>query len=501
MLGLVLLSLVSLAVYAALFIADFGLNGASPLKVLTAPGTIGPLTSFAEVTVGVLAIAITVVAIIVELAANRYTPRITELFVADPANQVVLSFFVVTSVIVLWVSMSVHGTAFPTVMSLVAFAAMSVSLLAILPYFVYVFDFLSPVHVILSIREQGEYRLQRLVSRGESEVPEAHAAIVLAVEQLGDIALNSVDKKDKPLTFACLDALGHVARTHVAHKGGLPEIWFDSSRLVSHDQDFVALHPDMVRALSARRTWLEMKVLRQYQAVFNESVNRLRDVNHVVAIHTRRLANFALENHDIHTVALCQRFLNTYMRAALNGRDVRTAYNLLNEYRQLAETLLAAEDCDRVVELANRIKFYGQLAFSSKLGFILETAAYDLCTLIEAVHAANAPCHDELLDLFLDVDREPEGGRSQEASLRGVRKAQVKLATYYLEQGCEEPARRIFEDMSAEQVSRLRSIRDELLGVDDAEYWEVVDRGINFDYLEPDRRHQLATFFGWFPSL
>ena len=43
MLGLVLLSLVSLAVYASLFIADFGLNGASPLKVLTAPGTIGPL--------------------------------------------------------------------------------------------------------------------------------------------------------------------------------------------------------------------------------------------------------------------------------------------------------------------------------------------------------------------------------------------------------------------------------------------------------------------------
>ena len=34
--------------------------------------------------------------------------------------------------------------------------------------------------------------------------------------------------------------------------------------------------------------------------------------------------------------------MNTYLRAALNARDVRTAYNVLNQYRQLAEALLAA---------------------------------------------------------------------------------------------------------------------------------------------------------------
>jgi hypothetical protein len=500
-LGLALLSLVALALYAALFIADFSSSGVSPAELLTAAGTVDALTSFAEVTVGVLGIAITVVAIIVELAANRYTPRITELFVNDPANQVVLSFFVMTSVIVVWVAMSLHGPVFPVVMPLVALIAMSLSLLAILPYFTYVFDFLSPTRVIERIREQAEVRLRQLADRGERDVPSCRRDIVLAVEQLGDIALNSVDKKDKPLTFAGLDALSDVVRTHIALKQRLPASWFDSTQLIRTDQDFVALHPDMVTALSARHTWLEMKILRQYQAVFAESVNRMRDANHLVAIHTRRLAECALQHDDLHTVALTQRFLNTYMRSALNGRDVRTAYNLLNEYRHVGELLLSAGLDDSVLELASKIKFYGQLAFATQLGFILETAAYDLCTLIEAAHASDATCHDALLNLFLDVDREPEGGRIQEASLRGVRKAQVKLATYYLNAGLDEPARRIFDDMRDEKLSRVRSIRDELLAVDDAEYWEVVDRGINFDYLPPVRREQLTIFFGWFPSL
>ena len=255
----------------------------------------------------------------------------------------------------------------------------------------------------------------------------------------------------------------------------------------------------MVRALSARKTWVEMKILRQYQGVFGASLHRLRDVNHLVGIHTRRIALLAMNYGDEHSVQLSIRFLNTYLRATINGRDVRSAYNLLNEYRLLTEQALAASRHDDVDTLANHFRFYGQLAFKSQLAFVLEIVAYDLCTVLEQAHTHNAPCHDALLTLFLDLDREPEGAGSQESSLRGVRKAQVKLATFYLVHGAVDNARRIYEDMRSEKVDRLKSIRDELQAVKDVEYWEVVDRGINFDYLDEARRAQLATFFGWFP--
>src|SRR5688572_27807553 len=51
--------------------------------IASAQNTVG---NASEIITSVLAIAITVVAIIVELASNRYTHRITELFVREPIN-------------------------------------------------------------------------------------------------------------------------------------------------------------------------------------------------------------------------------------------------------------------------------------------------------------------------------------------------------------------------------------------------------------------------------
>ncbi len=491
---------VCIVAYGILWMLDFGTWDTNPIALWTAPGDEGTLTSFSEVTVGVLGIAITVVAIIVELAANRYTPRITELFIRDPINVTVMSSFAVASVIVVWINSSLYGPSFPRWMALASLTLMTASLLAILPYFAYVFDFLSPTKVIQRIQEKGSRSVRRL-AKGSNTVDRARAEVALAIEQLGDIALNSVDKKDKPLTISAVNALAEVARSHLADKANLPEPWFDSSVLVRTDQDFIAFHPDIVRTLTHRKNWVEMKLLRQYQAVFVESVNRMRDINHLIAIQTRRIGLFAMDQGDTYATNLCMRFLNTYMRHAINAMDVRTAYNLLNEYRAMAEASIDRGNDAVVIELAERIKYYGQLAFQKQIVFILETAAYDLCALLEQASDSDASCHDELLGIFLDVDREPDGGKAQETGLRGVRKAQVKLATHYMIRGREPLARRIYQDMRSENVERLRGIRKELEAVTNAEFWEVSDRGINFEWLPEDRRAQLPTFFGWFEAL
>jgi len=375
----------------------------------------------------------------------------------------------------------------------------SVSLLAILPYFAYVFDFLSPTRVIQRIQQRASAHIERL-AKGTAKIDRTRHEVSLAIEQLGDIALNSIDKKDKPLTIAAINALAEISRSHLQVKTQLPEPWFETDILVRTDQDFIAFHPDIIRKLTHRKTWVEMKLLRQYQALFGESVNRVRDINHLLAIQTRRLSLLALDVGDHHAVTLYMRFLNTYMRLGVNGRDVRTCYNLLNEYRALAESAAARGADDVVVELAERIKYYGQLAFQFKLGFLLETAAYDLCALIESVSDQESQCHDDLLALFLQLDREPESGKVQETSLRGVRKAQIKLALHYLVRGNDELARRIFDDMSTEKPERLHGIRLELEAVESDEYWEVSDRGINFEWLDPERRAMLPTFFSWFEA-
>ena len=243
-----------------------------------------------------------------------------------------------------------------------------------------------------------------------------------------------------------------------------------------------------------------MKVLRQFQMLYGETLNRMRDINYLIAINTRKLAEKGISDRDKKTTGLAVKFLNTYLRATINGRDVRTAYNVFNQYRLLAEFSLRCGVFDVAVDMAERFKYYGQLAFTTGLPFVLETAAHDLCSLNELAFDLDAPCQEELLSIFLEVDKEAEEGHELEASLRGVRKAQIKLATYYLMHGVEKSARTIFYDMKYELPGRLRSIRRELERIESPDFWEISDRGVNFDYLEPGRRQTLEEFFRWFET-
>ena len=151
-------------------------------------------------------------------------------------------------------------------------------------------------------------------------------------------------------------------------------------------------------------------------------------------------------------------------------------------------------------EVAGHFKYYAQLAHGMGLGFVTETAAYDLCALCEVASDGAAAAHDRLLAIVLEIDKEAETS-AEEKALRGVRKAQAKLASFYLLRGMPARARAIYQDMAQESPERLRSIRDEMLRITSKQFWEVVDRGTNFDYLDDPRKEKLREFFAQFPAL
>src|SRR5690606_29063892 len=121
---------------------------------------------------------------------------------------------------------------------------------------------------------------------------------------------------------------------------------------------------------------------------------------------------------------------------------------------------------------------------------------YDISALCEYAHELAAPEEEAMLENFLELDR-PLRVRSQETALLGVRKAQVKLATYYLLEGEEAKARTISRDMAEEPQDRLLAIRHALEQVTSKDFWEIIDRGRNFEYMPEAQRSHLATFFSW----
>ena len=457
----------------------------------------------AEVISAVLGIAITVVAIVVELAANRYTHRITELFVSEPINFLVTGFFVISALQAVFV-----GLMFETLPSgvlgfvprwgiVVSMSMLALCLLLLLPYFAFVFAFLSPIAIVDRIQR---HTLKVIGSWARHTIADRQAEAVRGIEQLADVGLNAMEHKDKGVSMASVDALQAMVLDYQALRPALHDQWFAVDGELAHNPDFVSMSPGVLEAVTARRIWFEMKILRKYQTLYNEALNKMRDINYLIAINTRHIAEAALNTHNKELFDVVVKFFNTYLRATVNARDVRTAYNVLNQYRLLAEGALLYEKGERAIEVARYFKYYGQVSFSAKLPFILETVAYDLCALNEMAFDVKSPATDALLKLFLEVDKESESD-IQEASLRGVRKAQVKLAAYYLVHGDESAAREIYRDMANEQAARLTSIRDELMAVDSPHFWEITDRGTNFDWMPPECRSRVLEFFSWFGEM
>ena len=55
--------------------------------------------------------------------------------------------------------------------------------------------------------------------------------------------------------------------------------------------------------------------------------------------------------------------------------------------------------------------------------------------------------------------------------------------------------------MAGEDRERLTSIRDQLMKVETKEFWEIIDRGRNFDYMPRSQKDQLEKFFAMLPPV
>lgn len=445
---------------------------------------------------GVLGIVISVVSIVVQLSANRYT-GVAVMFFRDRTNIFVMGYYVVACVAGVLVSLSIRGDFVPRVTLLAMMAAVATGLVMMAPYFAYVFRFLEPNHIIARIQTIA-LRDMREGARATSAAlrVDAKRKTLTAMEELTDITSNSISGKDKLIASRAVDALKDIAIGHLGFKEGARGEWFDVSEVIRQNPDFVALDAESLDDLIDNRVWVEWKALRQLYGIYNEALASMRDISHLVAIDTRYVGEAALTSSDQPVVTLVLRYMNSYLRAALNLRDVRTAYNVLNQYRLLLEALLRHGEGKVATEAVSHLRYYAHLADEMKLGFVTETIAYDVASLCQLANELGSPTESALLDIFLELDR-PEAERGKDKTLKGVRKAQVKLASFYVQTGAEREARRIMRDMMVEPRERLYSIRDELLRVTSKYFWEIVDRGRNFEYLPRDQKEAMLVFFSW----
>ena len=495
---------IALIAFAAVYLLDTAVTHGTPDDQVSGftryvhlePGLISDAVSgLAAMTAAVLGIVITVVSLLVQLTSARYT-GVAQMFLRDRTNVTVMAFYVVTCVVGVAVSLSLHSTWVPRAAVLTMMIACAFGLVIMLPYFAYVFRFLEPTNLVARIQSEAAKDVHAAaLARDAATIDSAQRPAVAALEELTDITSNSISGKDKIIASRAVDAIKDFIVEYLNTKNRADARWFKIGEGIRDNPDFVAMDPESLSTLEADRTWLEWKAMRQYLGIYAEAQQGMPDINYLIAIDTRYVGEAALAVNDRNVVELAFRFMNSYLRAALNARAVRTAYNVLNQYRLLVESMIRGGADDLAIEGVRHMIYYGRTSYDMQLGFVTETVAYDVSALCEFAHTMKRDIDAKMLDMFLDLDQ-PLRMKKQESGLQGIRKAQLKLACYYLAVGNEERAKKIAHDMAGEDRARLQSIRDQLSRVESKEFWEVIDRGRNFEYMPPKQKDQMDRFFG-----
>jgi hypothetical protein len=247
---------------------------------------------------------------------------------------------------------------------------------------------------------------------------------------------------------------------------------------------------------------MERKIFRMMEVVFSIACDNLKTVASGILLNTGKIGKRAIERNDKDVIFTVIQYFNTFIRFAINKIDPKTAISILEHYRNFGVLLMEKmpAEAERIVFY---FKYYALEAQKRQVYFILETAACDICRLIEIAYTLQIPSQQALLEQFLKldqpIDESDEGTISQqEKSLIGVRIAQTKLAGFYIINGRDDLARIIYTDMLVEPLKRIHQIQEIIELNKNEDFYEISGRGVNIYYITSERRKALEKFFLWF---
>ncbi len=138
-----------------------------------------------------------------------------------------------------------------------------------------------------------------------------------------------------------------------------------------------------------------------------------------------------------------------------------------------------------VPPMVHHLRFYAEFARGQGMPFVYERVSYELAELAERAHQRDAAPAGALLDALLSLD-------GAECST-GLVKSRALLAGYFQECGATAQFERVTHSLRVVPGPTLERARQEILSVRDRAFWELNERGVDFDYVEPVRREQVAT--------
>src|SRR5687767_5295587 len=244
------LTAAALLVFAGLYLVDHFMAAPHPRGPFGRYFDFDPISltdavsSLAGMTAAVFGIVITVVSIIVQLSAERYT-GVARMFLRDRMNLAVMGYYVIACVCGVWLSVALKHDYVPRAALVAMLAATTFGLVLMGPYFRYVFWFLEPMNIISRIRIEAVATTRVGTHRDDGmQCAQAQAAALSSMEELTDITSNSISGKDKIIASGAVDALKDLTLEYLKQKPNAAQSWFKIGSQIRQNPDFVAMDPE-----------------------------------------------------------------------------------------------------------------------------------------------------------------------------------------------------------------------------------------------------------------
>ncbi len=466
------------ALFAVEFAADLLLTGV-PLADLSASSGQGQAlaSTVSRAFNNLTAMVLTFIALAVPITANMYTPRLIEIFVRDRVNMVVLLFFAAMGAHAIFVQSTMFQQWTPPVQYMVLWLGGVVGFAVLIPYYFYVLSFLNPSTIIQRVTELIVEEYDDIVAH-ERPIRVAQRRLHSRILHLGNVILRAVDRADRDVSLDAIGALERAIMRYDQVKRTAPPEWFEVG-----SETFVGYSEDAIRFIVRDRIWVEQKCLSQLMMAYTAALAKMQDAVSAISDVNRQIALHAKTRGDEELLRLCVRYMNTFLREAIKKKDVHAIYDVFSQYTLLASDLL--RDYPKVVvDIAEHLRYYAGFARFQGMAFVYELAAFDLMSVVRAAFEKKAQTRTELLERFLAFE-------SDKASVR-LTKARVVLAAALSSGPFEAEAERVRETLRASPREMLAEAGRSLLGTTDPVFWEVTDRQLNLDYVEPELRPHVA---------
>ncbi len=422
------------------------------------------------------------VAVAIPITATSYTPKQLRLFLSDPIHQAALTFYALAAAHANWALFLVRQSAPTQGIAIMVLATTIVGFAIVVPYFFYVIHFLEPGTIVRRICELGS-KLAARATHSERRAEIARERLPGHVYHLGSVVLKSIERADRQSAVDGIVALRALLGEFGKVKAQLPEAWYQAP-----ETEFRGLSTQAREFITAERAWLEVYALQQFIRAFESALTRMPDVVSAVADVVRAIGMDAHERGDVAVLEDVIRTLNSYLRIATRNEEPHAIFEVLQQYKTLAESL-DGERPQETVEIARHFATYGKLARRGGLHFISELYVYDMGAVI--THAAEGK--SEALPELLEVYAGYVGALAQQPTVPLACAVLVSL-------GKAGPA--LSDEQRGKMLALLFGLPDATLDAgwsvvrdtQEPRYFEMTHRQVDLNYLPEDRR---AAVHGW----